>query len=103
MAEVVYMQDTVCLSRFLIMSYFPVSFEQKDPVIVQVPIDFDIEPFLGAHCWRDFLVPYDPNNVQVSEIYEYKWCDNGDPANRKLFLHVVSFTQRLVKQRWLEG
>ncbi|KXN82665.1 hypothetical protein AN958_02342 [Leucoagaricus sp. SymC.cos] len=50
-------------------------------IVVEVPDNIDIEPYLGAHYWKDFLVaPYCFNVAQrASYVYEYDWKNHLIP------------------------
>jgi len=60
-------------------------------VVVQLPLDVDVEPMLGMHKWPSFINNYNGHKDGASVIFEYNWRMSGDPNTRELKLSCFYF------------
>ncbi|THH17613.1 hypothetical protein EW146_g3243 [Bondarzewia mesenterica] len=64
----------------------------RDYIIVQLPIEVNVMPILGAHKWTKFLTKWDRADKPVSLIFQYNYKHQGDPAERNWLERTVEDT-----------
>jgi len=62
-------------------------------VIIELLEDVDLTPYLGEHKWAIFLKPHAQRGEleTVSNIFEYNYRSQGNPANRELLCNLLYF------------